>query len=56
MIDSVTYRALGVVNLLANLLANTRVLIQERLDFAMKEMVFDLLCVGRPLKALTPER
>lgn len=23
---------------------------QERLDFAMKEIVFDLLCVGRPAK------
>lgn len=30
---------------------------QERLDFAMKEIVFDLLSVGRPIKMiLTPER
>ncbi|XP_068172706.1 protein furry homolog isoform X2 [Antennarius striatus] len=31
---------------------------QERLDFAMKEIVFDLLCVGKPAKAfsLNPER
>ncbi|XP_076833459.1 protein furry homolog isoform X6 [Brachyhypopomus gauderio] len=31
---------------------------QERLDFAMKEVVFDLLCVGKPAKAFTlnPER
>ncbi|XP_071055767.1 protein furry isoform X2 [Onthophagus taurus] len=30
---------------------------QERLDFAMKEIVFDLLSVGRPIKIiLTPER
>ncbi|XP_064619246.1 protein furry-like isoform X4 [Lineus longissimus] len=29
---------------------------QERLDFAMKEIVFDLLCVGKPSKLLTPER
>ena len=30
---------------------------QERLDFAMKEIVFDLLSVGRPMKmVLTPER
>eukprot|EP00058_Branchiostoma_floridae_P025945 XP_002611435.1 hypothetical protein BRAFLDRAFT_63933 [Branchiostoma floridae] len=30
---------------------------QERLDFAMREIVFDLLCVGRPSKlALYPER
>lgn len=32
------------------------VLLQERLDFAMKEIVFDLLSVGRPIKIiLTPE-
>ena len=30
---------------------------QERLDFAMREIVFDLLSVGRPVKLiLTPER
>ncbi|XP_073975779.1 microtubule binding protein furry isoform X3 [Rhodnius prolixus] len=30
---------------------------QERLDFAMREIVFDLLSVGRPVKViLTPER
>ncbi|XP_028274555.1 protein furry homolog isoform X3 [Parambassis ranga] len=31
---------------------------QERLDFAMKEIIFDLLCVGKPVKAfsLNPER
>lgn len=30
---------------------------QERLDFAMKEIVFDLISVGRPIKIiLTPER
>jgi hypothetical protein len=30
---------------------------QERLDFAMREIVFDLLSVGRPIKIiLTPER
>lgn len=30
---------------------------QERLDFAMREIVFDLLSVGRPIKLiLTPER
>ncbi|XP_054884165.1 protein furry homolog isoform X5 [Poeciliopsis prolifica] len=31
---------------------------QERLDFAMKEIIFDLLCVGKPAKAfsLNPER
>lgn len=30
---------------------------QERLDFAMREIVFDLLSVGRPIKViLTPER
>nr|XP_055052852.1 protein furry homolog isoform X2 [Misgurnus anguillicaudatus] len=31
---------------------------QERLDFAMKEVIFDLLCVGKPTKAfsLNPER
>lgn len=30
---------------------------QERLDFAMREIVFDLLSVGRPVKIiLTPER
>ena len=28
----------------------------ERLDFAMREIVFDLLCVGKPIKILTPER
>lgn len=30
---------------------------QERLDFAMREIIFDLLCVGKPLKAfsLNPE-
>ncbi|KAG9348473.1 hypothetical protein JZ751_002208 [Albula glossodonta] len=30
----------------------------ERLDFAMKEIIFDLLCVGKPAKAfsLNPER
>ncbi|XP_072557532.1 protein furry homolog isoform X2 [Paramormyrops kingsleyae] len=31
---------------------------QERLDYAMKEIIFDLLCVGKPMKAfnLNPER
>lgn len=31
--------------------------LQERLDFAMKEVIFDLLCVGKPAKAfsLNPE-
>ncbi|XP_059216177.1 protein furry isoform X3 [Stomoxys calcitrans] len=30
---------------------------QERLDFAMREIVYDLLCVGRPIKLiLNPER
>ncbi|XP_019713118.1 protein furry homolog isoform X2 [Hippocampus comes] len=31
---------------------------QERLDFAMKDIIFDLLCVGKPAKAfsLNPER
>lgn len=29
---------------------------KERLDFAMKEIIFDLLCIGRPIKFLTPER
>uniref|UniRef100_A0A8C6KUG6 FRY microtubule binding protein n=1 Tax=Nothobranchius furzeri TaxID=105023 RepID=A0A8C6KUG6_NOTFU len=31
---------------------------QERLDFAMKEIIFDLLCVGKPSKgfSLNPER
>ncbi|TRY66006.1 hypothetical protein DNTS_003783 [Danionella cerebrum] len=31
---------------------------QERLDFAMKEVIFDLLCVGKPAKAfsLNPEK
>eukprot|EP00066_Takifugu_rubripes_P017617 XP_011606883.1 PREDICTED: LOW QUALITY PROTEIN: protein furry homolog [Takifugu rubripes] len=31
---------------------------QERLDFAMREIIFDLLCVGKPAKAfsLNPER
>lgn len=30
---------------------------QERLDFAMREIIFDLLCVGRTVKIiLTPER
>ncbi|XP_052897870.1 protein furry isoform X3 [Anopheles moucheti] len=30
---------------------------QERLDFAMREIVFELLCVGRPIKIImTPER
>uniref|UniRef100_A0A8D2MWM7 FRY microtubule binding protein n=1 Tax=Zonotrichia albicollis TaxID=44394 RepID=A0A8D2MWM7_ZONAL len=31
---------------------------QERLDFAMKEIIFDFLCVGKPAKAfsLNPER
>lgn len=30
---------------------------QERLDFAMREIIFDLLCVGKPAKAfsLNPE-
>lgn len=30
---------------------------QERLDFAMKEIIFDFLCVGKPAKAfsLNPE-
>lgn len=26
------------------------------MDFAMKEIIFDLLCVGRPIRALMPER
>ncbi len=32
-------------------------ILQERLDFAMKEVIFDLLCVGKPAKAfsLNPE-
>lgn len=32
-------------------------LLQERLDYAMKEIIFDLLCVGKPAKAfsLNPE-
>lgn len=31
--------------------------VQERLDFAMKEIIYDLLCVGKPAKAfsLNPE-
>lgn len=31
--------------------------LQERLDFAMREILFDLLCVGKPAKAfsLNPE-
>ncbi|XP_055333456.1 protein furry homolog-like isoform X2 [Paramacrobiotus metropolitanus] len=29
---------------------------QERMDFAMKEIVFDLLSVGRPIRVLMPER
>lgn len=31
--------------------------LQERLDFAMREIIFDLLCVGKPSKAfsLNPE-
>ncbi|BFZ15206.1 hypothetical protein BsWGS_18245 [Bradybaena similaris] len=29
---------------------------KERLDFAVKEIIFDLLCVGRNNKFLTPER
>lgn len=30
---------------------------QERLDFAMREIVYELLCVGRPIKIImTPER
>lgn len=31
--------------------------LQERLDYAMKEIIFDLLCVGKPAKAfsLNPE-
>ncbi|XP_041356858.1 protein furry-like isoform X3 [Gigantopelta aegis] len=29
---------------------------KERLDFAMKDIIFDLLCVGRNFKILTPER
>ncbi|XP_058065820.1 protein furry [Anopheles bellator] len=30
---------------------------KERLDFAMREIVFELLCVGRPIKIImTPER
>ena len=28
---------------------------QERLDFAMREIIFDLLFVGRPIRFLTPE-
>ncbi|ETE68380.1 Protein furry-like protein, partial [Ophiophagus hannah] len=34
------------------------ILLQERLDFAMKEIIFDFLCVGKPAKAfsLNPER
>uniref|UniRef100_A0A915J2V8 Cell morphogenesis protein N-terminal domain-containing protein n=1 Tax=Romanomermis culicivorax TaxID=13658 RepID=A0A915J2V8_ROMCU len=29
---------------------------QERLDFAFKEVIFDLLCVGRPIRSIYPER
>ncbi|KRZ85737.1 Protein furry -like protein-like [Trichinella sp. T8] len=29
---------------------------QERLDFAFKEVIFDLLCVGRPIRNIYPER
>ncbi|XP_048243647.1 protein furry-like isoform X3 [Haliotis rufescens] len=29
---------------------------KERLDFAMRDIIFDLLCVGRNFKFLTPER
>lgn len=29
---------------------------QERLDFAFKEVIFDLLCVGRPVRTIHPER
>lgn len=31
--------------------------LQEKLDFAMREIIFDLLCVGKPAKAfsLNPE-
>ncbi|XP_021378295.1 protein furry-like isoform X2 [Mizuhopecten yessoensis] len=29
---------------------------KEKQDFAMKEIIFDLLCVGRSAKILTPER
>lgn len=29
---------------------------QERLDFAFKEVIFDLLCVGRPIRTIYPER
>lgn len=28
--------------------------LQERLDFAMKEIIFDLLCVGKPIKTMFP--
>lgn len=36
---------------------NKFLLLQERLDFAMREIVFDLLSVARPVKIiLTPER
>ncbi len=36
---------------------SVRFTFQERLDFAMREIVFDLLSVGRPFKLiLTPER
>lgn len=33
------------------------IFLQERLDYAMKEIIFDLLCVGKPAKAfsLNPE-
>lgn len=36
---------------------DTNLSFQERLDFAMKEIIFDLLCVGKPAKAfsLNPE-
>jgi len=29
---------------------------QERLDFAFKEVIFDLLCVGRQIRTIYPER
>ncbi|XP_023930548.1 protein furry homolog-like, partial [Lingula anatina] len=29
---------------------------QERLDFAMREIVFDLLCVGKPIRVVNPQR
>ncbi|KHJ49277.1 hypothetical protein D918_00402 [Trichuris suis] len=29
---------------------------QERLDFAFKEVIFDLLCVGRPIRTIYSER